>query len=135
MEYGNNSQRPQDEINAYDFVGGYLGKEDLDGPILVTIQDVRQESVEGSTKPKLVVSFDELVKPLILNSTNIRTIAEMVGTGQTSAWIGTRLRLYVDPNVVFSGRTVGGIRVDDPRVNGQTQAPHQHRRNQAPDFL
>ncbi len=61
MEYGNNGQPfAQFDGNAYDFVGGYLAKEDLTGPMTVTIREVRQESVEGSLKPKLVVGFNEL---------------------------------------------------------------------------
>ena len=36
MKYENNTHETQDDLNANDFVGGYLTKEDLQGHTLVT---------------------------------------------------------------------------------------------------
>ena len=123
------------ELDARDFLGGYLKKEDLDGETAVTIIDVRAEEVPGNSRRKLVVEFREFEKPLILNSTNIKRLAAIFGSTKTSAWRGT-IALYVDDTVEFGGTTVGGIRVlravaseqaarrvgDGGRVNGGVAA-------------
>ena len=97
--------------DARDFLGGnYLRKEDLDGPITVTLMDVRSELVQGASRKKLVVAFRELEKPLILNKTNTRRIAEIFRTTDTALWRGW-ITLYVEHNVEFGGRLVGGIRI------------------------
>ncbi len=54
--------------NANDFIGGnYLKKEDVDGAITATLTDVWSEAVLNAGRKKLVVSFREFEKPLILN--------------------------------------------------------------------
>ena len=97
--------------DARDFLGGnYLKKEDLNGPTMVTLTDVRSEAVPGASRRKLVVSFREFEMPLILNKTNVRRIAEIFRTSDTAMWRG-EITLYVEENVEYGGRTVGGIRV------------------------
>jgi len=102
-----NTQAP----NANDFLGGnYLKKEDVDGPITVTVTDVWTEAVLNAGRKKLVISFTEFEKPLILNKTNIKRLARIFGTGDTKAWRGP-VTIYVEPGVEYGGRVVGGIRV------------------------
>ncbi len=97
--------------NANDFIGGnYLKKEDIDGARIVTLTDVWSEAVLSAGRKKLVVSFREFEKPLILNKTNIKRFARIFGTGDTKAWRGP-VTLYVEPGVEYAGRVVGGIRV------------------------
>ena len=97
--------------NADDFIGGnYLKKEDIDGARIVTLTDVWSEAVLSAGRKKLVVSFREFEKPLILNKTNIKRLARIFGTGDTKAWRGP-VTLYVEPGVEYAGRVVGGIRV------------------------
>jgi len=97
--------------NANDFIGGnYLKKEDVDGAMTVTLTDVWSEAVLNAGRKKLVVSFRELEKPLILNKTNIKRFARIFGTGDTTVWRGP-VTLYVEPGVEYAGRVVGGLRV------------------------
>lgn len=97
--------------NANDFLGGnYLKKEDIDGPIAVNVTDVWSEAVLNAGRKKLVVSFREFEKPLILNKTNIKRFARIFDTGDTTAWRGP-ITLYVEQGVEYAGRVVGGIRV------------------------
>ena len=97
--------------NANDFIGGnYLKKEDIDGAMTVTLTDVWSEAVLNAGRKKLVVSFRELEKPLILNKTNIKRFARIFGTGDTKVWRGP-VTLYVEPGVEYAGRVVGGLRV------------------------
>jgi hypothetical protein len=105
------NETPKAAPNANDFIGGnYLKKEDIDAPITVTLTDVWSEAVLNAGRKKLVVSFGEFEKPLILNKTNIKRFARIFGTGDTKAWRGP-VTLYVEPGVEYAGRVVGGIRV------------------------
>ena len=58
---------------------------------------------------------------LILNKTNTRLLVRLFGTTDTAAWRGP-ITLYVENNVEYGGRVVGGIRVHQARaVNGHAQ--------------
>ena len=112
-------------VNADDFLGGnYLKKEDLDGPTIATVENVWSEAVIGASRRKMVVSFQEIEKPLILNKTNIRRLVRIFGSTETGSWKG-KVTLYVELNVEYGGRVVGGIRVrparseQRPANNGQ----------------
>ena len=110
-----NAQAP----NANDFLGGnYLKKEDIDGPITATVTDVWSEAVLNAGRKKLVISFREFEKPLILNKTNIKRLARIFGTGDTTTWRGP-IMLYVEQGVEFAGRVVGGIRVRPAEVKAE----------------
>jgi hypothetical protein len=113
------NETPQAAPNANDFLGGnYLKKEDLSGATPVTITDVWSEAVLNSGR-KLIVSFEEFEKPLILNKTNTRMLVKLFSTTDTTAWRG-QITLYVEQAVQYGGRAVGGIRVHQARVvNGQ----------------
>ena len=117
--------------NANDFIGGnYLKKQDVDGVMAVTLTDVWSEAVLNAGRKKLVVSFRELDKPLILNKTNIKRLARVFGTGDTKAWRGP-VTLYVEPGVEYAGRVVGGLRVRpaakaESRVESPDKQPQQN---------
>ena len=105
--------------NADNFLGGnYLRKEDLTEPRNVTVTDVWSEKILGSNRPKLIIGFKEIEKPLILNKTNIKRLVAIFGTADTAQWRG-EVFLYVEKSVEYGGRIVGGLRVHRPRtVNG-----------------
>lgn len=112
-----NKQAP----NANDFLGGnYLKKEDIEGPITATITDVWSEVVLNAGRKKLVVSFREFEKPLILNKTNIKRFARIFDSGDTTKWRGL-VTIYVEPGVEYAGRVVGGIRVRPAEATAQLQ--------------
>jgi hypothetical protein len=119
----NNKQAP----NANDFLGGnYLKKEDIDGAITATVTDVWSEVVLNAGRKKLVVSFREFEKPLILNKTNIKRFARIFGSGDTTAWRGP-VTVYVEAGVEYAGRVVGGIRVRPAEAKSEPRgdAPEQ----------
>ena len=85
----------------------YLRCADLDGkPMRVTISDITREDINGESK--VLLSFAE-GKQLILNKTNARSIAKILGD-ETSAWHGHSIML-VPPVVDFKGDSVDAIRV------------------------
>ena len=129
-----NTQAP----NADDFLGGnYLKKEDIDGPMTATLTDVWSEAVLNAGRKKLVVSFREFEKPLILNKTNIKRLARIFETGDTTRWRGP-VTLYVEAGVEFAGRVVGGIRVrpaERKSQRGEAVAQGHHANGQATEEL
>lgn len=116
------SNQQQDAPNAADFLGGnYLKREDMQGPIVVTITAVWSEVLRNSPRKKLVVSFHEIPKPLILNKTNIRRLANIFQTGDTARWRGP-ITLYLESEVQYAGQIVGGIRIKPAELQTQPQA-------------
>jgi hypothetical protein len=102
----------QEARNADDFLGGnYLKKEDLRGDTIATIEGLTATVVLGDSRKKLIVSFRELEKPLILNKTNIRELVQILQTKDIAAWKGRQVMLYVENSVSYGGKIVGGIRV------------------------
>jgi hypothetical protein len=91
----------------------FLKKEDLEGPTLVTIKDFKRVNVaqEGEEpENKWTVYFEEFEKPMVMNSTN-RAIMEKVCGPDTDDAVGKSLVLYVDDNISFGGKLVGGLRL------------------------
>ena len=111
-------------LNATEFLGSYLGKEDIDGESIVTIVDVTAEEMPGSTRRKLVIQFAEHEKRLILNSTNIKILSKLFRSTNTAHWRGP-VTLYVDEDVEYAGRTVGGLRVKPAGRNGAARGADQ----------
>lgn len=72
---------------------------------------------------KWCLTFREIDKPLVLNSTNIQLCEKIFGSDDTDDWHGKRIVLYTDPNVSFQGKLVGGIRVRAPKANAVPPPP------------
>ena len=98
----------------------FLKQSDVEKPALVTIDRVIQMNVakEGADpENKWCVVFHEFEKPLVLNFTNLQVCAKVCGSEDTDDWTGKRVVLYVDPNVSYQGKIVGGIRIRAPKAN------------------
>lgn len=98
------------------FPSTYLGKDDLDAPVIAIIGDVTTHELrtdDGGTERKAVIVFDGEIKPLIVNRVNWRTLADAYGA-DSDDWRGKPVEIYVDPNVTFGLRRVGGVRVRIP---------------------
>jgi hypothetical protein len=78
------------------------------------IDTVQKENVapKGS-KPeeRCVLYFEDGIKPLVLNATNAKAIADILGTAEADDWHGKEIELHHDPKVEFAGKRIGGIRV------------------------
>jgi hypothetical protein len=91
----------------------YLKKEDFPEPETLTICEVREEEVTApgkETKLKVVIYFEERQKGCVLNLANGAVLELITKTDIPDKWVGTRVRVYHDPNVEFGGKKVGGIR-------------------------
>lgn len=100
----------------------YLKASDLRGQrVKVTIGSVEMMQMnDGKSKPAMY--FQGKKKGMLLNKTNIKTIARFYGD-DTDAWLGRPLELF-EAMVDFQGDTVPAIRVSVPQAN--TQAPLQN---------
>lgn len=101
----------------------FLKKEDCGAGILVTISGCEQMNVGMENQPpdhKWCLTFNEPLKPMVLNSTNAQLIAAALGSENSDDWIGRKIVLYNDPSVSYQGKLIGGIRARAPR--GQAAA-------------
>lgn len=91
-------------------------------PLIFTIakmQYLEDVDVSGKKKSGVFATFKEPVKPLLLNSTNLRTLSELAkGNGHKGKeayiienYVGLTIELYVDRNVELMGKVVDGIRI------------------------
>jgi hypothetical protein len=98
------------------FVGNakYLKKEDIPSPINTSILWTKEEEVTApgkGTETRLVLYFDGLKKGLVLNTANAEALAEITGTDEYEQWSDVPIELYVDPDVKYGGKKIGGIRI------------------------
>ena len=92
----------------------FLKKEDVEEDTLCTIKSLDQDDVSaelGKSEMKWVVTFAEFDKPMVLNVSNINALIEACGTDETDEWVGKKCVVYVDPNVMYAGKRVGGLRI------------------------
>lgn len=104
----------------------FLKKEDVGRGALVTIASCVKKNVaaEGADpEQKWCLTFQELDKPLVLNVTNTMTLEQILGSDDTDHWIGKRVVLYIDPNVMYAGQIKGGIRVRAPKPTAPPPVP------------
>jgi hypothetical protein len=110
----------------------FLKKEDVEPAILVTIREIAHENVGLESQApdmKYVMYFDEQEKGMVLNTTNAELCSEALKSDETDDWIGHKIVLFNDPNVMYAGKRVGGIRVRAPKA----QAAQQRRPVNIPD--
>jgi hypothetical protein len=108
-------------MKVSDIYGGYLKAADLgEQDVTVTIQGGELRELED--KRRLQITFEESVRPLLLNVTNARQIAQLYGEEATE-WKGKRITLYAT-TCDFAGRTVACIRIRD-QVPQTVQSPER----------
>ena len=104
-------------FRAYVGASQYLKKEDLSDPVDTELLWVKEEKVTPpgkGTNTRLVAYFEGLSKGLVLNTANCETLTEITGTDDPKEWKDLALQLYVDPDVTYGGKKIGGIRIRKP---------------------
>lgn len=94
-----------------DFLGTYALEDGKD--IVLTIDYVRQEPVTGSDGKRedcVVCHWKEKQKPMILNSTNLKMIAKLLGTPYIEEWSGHAIQIGSERVKAF-GDVVDALRV------------------------
>ena len=85
--------------------------EEAGGELVVTILDT--EEIELRDGPKLMLNFEDEHPGLVLNQTNIRTLAKRFG-GDSDDWGGNTVTLFLI-DVEVQGEMKKGIRIRPPQ--------------------
>lgn len=100
--------------------GSFLSKDDVPGPLPITITSVELETV-GSGKDaekRPVAQVDGAPKPkMALNDTNWDFLVEEFDNDLDQIE-GARVVVFVDPSVMFKGKRTGGLRLRLPEDGG-----------------
>jgi hypothetical protein len=75
----------------------------------VVMRIVDEEEVGDERKP--VCYFKGIDKGWPINMTGFEVLAEITGSEETTDYVGAAVELYVDPNVKYQGKRVGGIKL------------------------
>ena len=90
--------------------------------LIFTIREVTQHVIDPAIKGSGVrvagknisaniAHFIEDIKPLVLNATNSKQLANIVGSNFVQDWQNVKVELFVDQAVKFKGASVQGIRI------------------------
>jgi len=110
------------KLNNPNYLGAYAfdrGEEKV-----ATIRNVTRETVvgaEGKKSEETVLHFAQDIKPLILNTTNAKTIERLLRTPYIEEWKGGNIVLVVREVKAF-GETVEAVRVKPERVTAVCEA-------------
>ena len=92
----------------------FLKQSDFPDDQICTIRGIKQENVGRDDAPapemRWTLYFREHEKPMVLNVTAIRVLEQAFGD-ESDDWKGKQVTVYVDPNVSFQGKVVGGLRL------------------------
>jgi hypothetical protein len=77
---------------------------------IVKVRKVDLRGSDGTNRVKFVLHLEGIDKPMVLNSTNMNELVEKLGR-KPADWIGAPVGLYVDPNVIYAGKRVAGLRL------------------------
>ncbi len=108
----------------------YFKKGDVKEPLLLTVKAVFEEpNPFEQGEQHWVMSFHETrtpdgrpVKKLQMKPALYANMEGITGNEEIESWVGARVVLYIDPNVLYMGRREGGVRLRAPRARPQ-QAP------------
>jgi len=102
------------------FKSDHLGAADLEEfleekrDLVFTTKVVKQEystKVAGRNIDANIAYFKESIKPLVLNATNSKMMANITGSKFVEDWSGITIELYIDHSVKMKGEVVGGVRI------------------------
>lgn len=104
----------------------FLKQGDVGNGALMTVSGCEKHNVAmagADPEMKWCLEFNETDKPLVLNMTNMQLCARVFGSEDTDDWMGKRIVLYTDPNVLYGDKMVGGIRVRAPKPGAKVPEP------------
>lgn len=99
MDVSNAIVAKSDQVNAIDLVGR---------DVTVTIVDVKQGPADQPVH--IITDLYGPSRPWKASKTALRDIVQAWGTDST-VWVGRRITLWNDPEVLWAGKKVGGVRI------------------------
>ena len=105
----------------------YLGAYSLDDgkDIVLTIRELRLEPVVGSDGKRedcAVCYWMENEKPMIMNTTNMKMVAELTGTPYIEQWSGTKIQIGTEKVRAF-GTVTDALRVRKVKPSAVQEKP------------
>jgi hypothetical protein len=104
------------------YIGGWTF---ADGDKVLTIKDVMERNVANEKNQngevKMCVLFEEIDKPMVLNSTNNDTITRVIGSPNFDDWVGHKIKIGTEKVRAF-GDVWDAVRVRDEKPKA-TQEP------------
>ena len=112
----------------------YVGKEDVDPPIVVQIAYMTREDVETDrgAQEKTILYFNGDIKPLIVNSSNNTLLMSVTGVRTPRELRGKQIVLWNDPTVMYKGKLTGGVRIRSADQPLTAQQPYAAPQGQTP---
>ena len=112
------------------FNSPYLSSADIVCPTVLTISHVRLEKDKTKkTKDFFNTAYfsekfirdGEILKPMVLNATNSRTMRKLSGSAFIEDWCNIPVTIYVDNKIRFGRDTVEGLRIstEAPKIQKQ----------------
>ncbi|AIY16160.3 hypothetical protein GUY44_12085 [Pimelobacter simplex] len=91
------------------------------GPRTFTVKRV---AVNAAAEQPVSIFFEEFDRPWRPGRNQRRVLAFCWGKSQNDAYVGRRVTLFYDPDVMYGGRKVGGARISHlSHIDGPMQAP------------
>jgi len=84
-----------------------------------TVEKVVEEEVGDEPKPVLYLRGIEKGWPI--NMTGLEALAEIVGSENTDKFAGEPVEIFVDPDVRYAGKRVGGIKLRSDRIKAEPE--------------
>lgn len=117
------------------FNSPYLSSADITEPTVLTIKNVKllpdktkktKDSFNTAFFSEREIRQDEVLKPMILNATNSRTLKSLTGSPFIDDWNNISVTVYVDKNIRFGRNTVEGLRIstEPPRIKKDELFPN-----------
>ena len=104
-------QRDIDEAYGSRFLGAVdVGDRKMRTKLLRVKKEEVRDRDTGKMKKRILVFFENINKPLVLNTTTKDTLVSAFGKNP-AGWVGATVGVYVDPDVMFGGKKVGGVRL------------------------
>jgi hypothetical protein len=116
------------------FDSPYLSSADIVEPTTLTIKRVTLEKDRTKkTKEQFNTAYfaekelrpGEVLKPMILNATNSKTMKQLTGSPFIEDWNDVRVTIYVDKNVRFGNESVEGLRISPKPPGRKALTPTQ----------
>lgn len=105
------SQTHWKKLHNPDYLGAYSLEPGKDK--ILTIKIIKTETVTGPDNRKeecMIATFVEPEKPMIINSTNAKTITKTYGTPYIEEWAGKKIQVYSKTIKAF-GDTIEALRI------------------------
>lgn len=119
-------------LTNYNYLGAYSLESEPTNQVNLTIKEFKKELVttEGGKQDNcLVVYFNEnqvntvVVKPMILNKTNCKTLQRLFNSGEVENWVGKKITIYSTTCKMGRNPNTPCLRVKDT-LPEQTETPH-----------